>query len=204
MPNRDHWRGFRGGEAGPRGRDEAGSSPERGSESRSFRGATPSPARPTGGDPGFRVEDARLNAALDRYERERGGRRADYGHDQNYLPGYHEGGSRFGFFSLGGDAEPERARGSRPEPYRTAADQAFDRDIDQDLDPDYLHWRAQQMARHDRDYADWRRHQREQYDEEYRRFRAERRDDFHQRFQDWRAQRDAEASAAATPPEDKI
>jgi hypothetical protein len=177
MPNRDQWRGFGGGESGPRDRDGAGRS-GRGSEDRSFGAAARDPLR----DPVFRAEDARLNAALERQERVRGVRRPEYGHDQNYRPGYHEGGSRFGFFGFGRE----------------------DRDIDQDFDPDYLHWRAQQMARHDHDYADWRRHQREQYDEEYRRFRAERRDDFHQRFQDWRAQRDAAASAAATPPEDKI
>jgi len=171
MPNRDHWRGFRGGEAGPRDRNDPAAGPRPGPEGRAF------------SDPAFRAEDARLNAALDRHDRERGrARRPDYGHDQNYRPGYHEGGSRFGFFGLGRD----------------------DHDIDQDFDPDYLHWRAQQMERHDRDYADWRRHQHELYDEEYRRFRAERRDDFHQRFQDWRAQREAAASAAATPPEDKI
>jgi len=183
MPNRDQWRGFGRSESAGRDRDQAPGSTGRDSEGRVFGRAAGEPARDPGRDPVFRAEDARLDAALRREERARGGgRRPEYGHDQNYRPGYHEGGSRFGFFGLGRE----------------------DRDIDQDYDPDYLHWRDQQMARHDRDYGDWRRHQREQYDEEYRRFRTERRDDFHQRFQDWRAQRDAAASAAAVPPEDKI
>lgn len=193
MPIRDHWKGFGGGDPSRRDRDSR-SAPQRSGEGRSFVD-----------EAGFRAEQARLEAALARQERERGRPRApEYGHDQNYRPGYHEGGSRFGFFSLG------ETYGDRSgQAYGTRSDYAFNADIDQDFDPDYLHWRNQQLQRHDRDYADWRRHQREQYDEEYRRFRTERRDDFHQRFQDWRAQRDAEAnaSAAAAPakaPDDKI
>lgn len=178
MPNRNDPRGFGGptfgGERGrtdPRERSSAGrdesdrSSSDRGGEGRAF------------SDARARADDARLSAELGRFERSRGMRRADYGHDENYRPGYHEGGTRFGFFGV-----------SQGEYHRGLDDQEFD--------PDYLHWRGQQLQRHDRDYADWRRHQSEQYDEEYRRFRAERRDDFHQRFQDWRAQREA----AATPP----
>jgi len=50
--------------------------------------------------PDFEVEDARLSKALRRIERERAGHRgAEFGHDENYTPGYHEGGVRFGFFS---------------------------------------------------------------------------------------------------------
>lgn len=198
MPNRGHWLGFGGGDPSPRDRTDQGGPPRTGPEGRSF------------SDPGFRAEDARLDAALNRQERERGRmRRPEYGHDQNYRPGYHEGGSRFGFFGLGAGGEADRGPrgpgGRQGRPDWTAADYGFYQDIDQDLDPDYLHWRTQQLQRHDRDYADWRRHQLEQYDDEYRRFRAERRDDFHQRFQDWRAQRDAAAApAAGPPPDDKI
>jgi len=185
MPIRDYWRGLGGGDTGRPSRDDRDPGhgpPERHArpEDRSF-----------GADPGFQVEDARLGAALKRHERERSRTRpADYGHDGNFRPGYHEGGSRFGFFPLNQTYGADYA--SNPGV------------IDQDFDPDYLHWRAQQLQRHDRDYSDWRRHQCEQYDEEYRRFRAERRDDFHQRFQDWRAQRDAETKASATPPDDKV
>jgi len=195
MPTPDRWRGFRGGAAGPCDPDDRVASPR------------PAPQGRTFDDPGFRAEDARLNAALNRQDREPGRiRQPDYGHDQNYRPGYHEGGSRFGFFGLGrgGDAASARAPSGVRQGRASwrAGDDDLPSDIDQDLDPDYLHWRTQQLQRHDRDYADWRRQQREQYDDEYRRFRAERRDDFHQRFQDWRAQRDAAANSAA--PDDKI
>lgn len=109
-------------------------------------------------------------------------RPADYGHDENYRPGYHEGGTRFGFFGLG----PDR-------PAETPRSRSFAADPDQEFDPDYLSWRDQQMQRHDRDYGDWRREQLRKYDDDYWRFRSERREDFHQRFQDWRAQRGAES-----------
>ena len=125
----------------------------------------------------FEADDARLNADLDRYERTRPQLGpAQYGHDENYRPGYHQGGTRFGFFGIGGDD----GQGS----------------LDAgDFDPDYLAWRQRQMARHDRDYDGWRRDQMRQYDDDYWRFRTERREDFHQRFQDWRAQREAERAA---------
>jgi hypothetical protein len=35
-----------------------------------------------------------------------GPNRVDYPHDENYRPGYHEGGSRFGFFNGHDDADP--------------------------------------------------------------------------------------------------
>jgi hypothetical protein len=160
MPNRPDIQGPGGGRPSPsEGGGRAGSG-----EGRAF------------GDPGFRAEDRRLTTDIARYRTRFGPAHVDYGHDQNYRPGYHEGGTRFGFF--GGGAE-----------------QGVDRD--QEFDPDYLNWRDQQMQRHDRDYLDWRREQRQKYDNDYWRFRAERRDDFHQRFQDWRAQRDAEVAAKA-------
>lgn len=147
--------------------------PARGDDRRSFADMT------------FEAEDARLNAALERYER---GRPrfgpAEYGHDENYRPGYHQGGTRFGFF--GG---PDGAR------YDAGPQMGYARSLDeQDFDPDYLAWRQQQMARHDRDYGEWRREQMRRYDDDYWKFRAERREDFHQRFQDWRAQRDTDSS----------
>jgi hypothetical protein len=132
-----------------------------------------------GGDEGrsFRGEDAHLSAEMKRYNARFGPVHVDYGHDQNYRPGYHEGGSRFGFFGLENDRGVDR---------------------EQEFDADYLIWRDQQMQRHDRDYGDWRREQLRKYDDDYWRFRAERRDEFHQRFQDWRAQRETEADAAST------
>lgn len=132
----------------------------------------------------FEAEDARLNRDLDRYERER--RRfgpEQYGHDENYRPGYHMGGTRFGFF--GGREGAGYGPGPQPSEYSN-------RSIDeQEFDPDYLAWRQQQLAKHDRDYGEWRREQVRKYDDDYWRFRTERREDFHQRFQDWVAQRDA-------------
>lgn len=135
----------------------------------------------------FETDEERLNAELERYERSR--RRfgpAEYDHDENYRPGYHLGGSRFGFF--GGPGGAPYGPGPQPAEYRSIDDR--------DFDPDYLSWRQQQMVRHDRDYEEWRREQMRRYDDDYWRFRAERREDFHQRFQDWRDQRDAERAAA--------
>lgn len=137
----------------------------------------------------FEADDERLRAELERYERTRGRfGPAEFGHDENYRPGYHLGGTRFGFF---GGAEGA-GYGPGPQPsefgYRSIDDQ--------DFDPDYLSWRQRQMMRHDRDYSEWRREQMRRYDDDYWRFRAERREDFHQRFQDWRDQREAERAAA--------
>lgn len=58
-----------------------------------------------------------------------------------------------------------------------------------EFDPDYLHWRDEQLRLHDRDYQEWRRQQHQQYDDEYRRFRSERREGFGRSFQEWRSQR---------------
>jgi hypothetical protein len=174
MPNRNVTRGLGGPGDGDADRSEQDRSPPgRGvPESRSF------------GDPIFRSEDAHLKADLSRYAREQN-RIAppEYGHDQNYRPGYHEGGSRFGFF--------------RSDDYRRPQ-------ADQEFDPDYLGWRDRQLQKHDSDYVEWRREQQRKYDDDYWRFRAERREDFHQRFEDWRAQRDALAAAEARNPDDKL
>lgn len=171
MPNRYDTRGF-GSERGPRQGDRA---PER-REGRSF--DTPDY------DTHFRAEDARLNAALDRYERDRPHfGPEEYGHDENYRPGYHQGGTRFGFFG----GPNGSSVGAAPQPFRSLDEQ--------DFDPDYLSWRQSQLSKHDRDYGDWRREQMRRYDDDYWKFRSERREDFHQRFQDWLAQRDAEKTA---------
>jgi hypothetical protein len=59
----------------------------------------PDAAADTPADAGFEVEDERLNKALKRNERARAGSPgAEFGHDQTYRPGYHQGGVRFGFF----------------------------------------------------------------------------------------------------------
>ncbi|MDE2486301.1 MAG: hypothetical protein KGO51_02795 [Alphaproteobacteria bacterium] len=69
------------------------------------------------------------------------------------------------------------------------SDYAYHPQAGHEFDPDYLHWREEQMRSHDRDYHDWRRDQRQAYDDDYRRFRDERREHFGRTFQDWRAQR---------------
>jgi hypothetical protein len=63
-------------------------------------------------DDGFEVEDERLNKALKRYDRTRAGSPgAEFGHDQTYRPGYHQGGVRFGFFH---DADEKTAPADAP------------------------------------------------------------------------------------------
>jgi hypothetical protein len=153
----------------------------------------------------FEADDARLNAELDRYERTRSRfGPEEYGHDENYRPGYHLGGTRFGFFGGPHDAD----HGPRPQPTDYGpgpqpaeyGQRAMD---DRDFDPDYLAWRQRQFAKHDRDYGDWRREQMCRYDDDYWRFRTERREDFHQRFQDWRDQRETDRGAAPAANSEK-
>jgi hypothetical protein len=60
-----------------------------------------------------------------------------------------------------------------------------------ELEPDYVRWRDEQLRVHDRDYQDWRREQHQKYDEQYRQFRSERQRRFGQAFHEWRAQRSA-------------
>ena len=119
MPNRNDTRGFGGPGQGEDDRDrrdrEARGGPTRGpvrgDEGRAF------------GDPGFRAEDARLNAELNRYDRQRGRpARVEYGHDQNYRPGYHAGGSRFQTLlpiSKSGIATPVRSATTVSSPPKT-------------------------------------------------------------------------------------
>jgi hypothetical protein len=48
----------------------------------------------------FEAHDARLAAELKRYGQARAGSRGfEFGHDESYQPGYHDGGVRFGFFN---------------------------------------------------------------------------------------------------------
>jgi len=66
----------------------------------------------TPADVGFEVEDERLSKALKRYDRTRAGAPgAEFGHDQTYRPGYHQGGVRFGFFH-----DHDKPDGDKPKP----------------------------------------------------------------------------------------
>jgi hypothetical protein len=59
-------------------------------------------------DPSFDAHDARLDRELRRFDRMRAGSKgAEFGHDETYVPGYHEGGTRFGFFNLRSPAKPD-------------------------------------------------------------------------------------------------
>jgi hypothetical protein len=71
----------------------------------------PGAAAETPTEPEFEVEDARLNKALKRNERERAGSPgAEFGHDQTYRPGYHQGGVRFGFFHDYDEPKPPKRK----------------------------------------------------------------------------------------------
>lgn len=94
-----------------------------------------------------------------------------------------------------GDQPLPHDRGARD--FGPPADYAY-RPAQQDLEPDYVAWRDEQMRNHDRDYAGWRAEQHRRYDEDYRSFCGERRERFGQTFCQWRAQRDA--GLAPTPP----
>jgi hypothetical protein len=65
-----------------------------------------------GGDPTspsdetFEARDARLNKEMSGFDRARAGSKgAEFPHDETYTPGYHQGGTRFGFFN--GRDEPK-------------------------------------------------------------------------------------------------
>lgn len=64
----------------------------------------------------------------------------------------------------------------------------------EDLDPDYLAWRHQQLTLYDRDYAAWRDAQMQRHDQDYRIWRRDRGADAG--FSEWFAER-----AHATPPD---
>lgn len=190
MANRDQGWGFRGGrdqrDRWRRENERSRGDRDRPSEDRSFEGGEP-----------WRGE-ARYGA---RYDQDRTGYRG-----QEY--GMEGGRSHEMDAGRGRDDRDEREtwRPDRGEPYGDLElnprnrgveefgpphDYAYHPQAGREFDPDYLHWREEQMRGHDRDYHEWRRNQRQAYDEDYRRFRAERREHFGRSFQDWRAQQSA-------------
>jgi hypothetical protein len=112
--------------------------------------------------------------------RERDGRRGGQDHSRET---WRQGGpgAPYGDLELNANASGVRDFGA-PHDY------AYHPQAGHELDPDYLHWREEQMRAHDRDYHEWRKAQRERYDEDYRRFRAERREHFGRTFHQWRSQ----------------
>ncbi|HVI30794.1 hypothetical protein [Phenylobacterium sp.] len=81
------------------------------------------------------------------------------------------------------------ARTSGVEEFGAPHDYAYHPPQGHEFEPDYVHWREEQLRLHDRDYQEWRRHQHQQLDDEYRKFRTERRDTFGKNFHEWRSQR---------------
>jgi hypothetical protein len=66
------------------------------------------PEDPSFDAPTFEAHDARLDRELRRFDRIRAGSKgAEFGHDETYVPGYHQGGTRFGFFNLRSPAKPD-------------------------------------------------------------------------------------------------
>lgn len=88
-------------------------------------------------------------------------------------------------------------RGARE--FGPPADYAY-HPTEDDLEPDYVSWRDEQMRGHDRDYAGWRAEQHRRYDEDYRAFRGERRERFGQTFAEWRAGREAASAEKTAAP----
>lgn len=63
----------------------------------------------------FDAQDAKLDKALKRNDRDRAGSPgAEFGHDQTYRPGYHQGGVRFGFFHDNDEPKAPRATPGKP------------------------------------------------------------------------------------------
>ena len=86
------------------------------------------PEAPAPAEPIFEVDSPpedgvlRLARELRRFDRARAGARgAEFPHDESYAPGYHEGGTRFGFFSGNDETEspsntpPPAATPAKPE-----------------------------------------------------------------------------------------
>ncbi len=70
--------------------------------------------------------------------------------------------------------------------------------MDHGFDPDYLHWRENELTRHDTAYRDWRAAQASNYDTAYSTWRKSRQDQFHKDFNDWRSSQ-ASATTGQNP-----
>lgn len=91
---------------------------------------------------------------------------------------------RYGYDRPRSTADYDRGRYEdyvRPEPWQNASRPQST--SQHDYEPDYLHWRDQQMANYDRDYQDW---------------RAEKRQKFSSDFADWRNARGPQVQAENT------
>ncbi len=90
------------------------------------------------------------------------------------------------------------------------ADYAYHPGAETEFELEYLDWREEKLAGHDREYAAWRAEQQRRYDAEYRAFRGEWQERFDRSFAEWRNQQDAQdplvapAGEGARPPEDRV
>lgn len=190
MAERDQTRGFGGfgaGRGGGRDRREDERrmrERDRPSERRSFEGGEPWEAE---GRYGARYDQDRTGYGGQEYGME-GGRQHRRGHDRGQDRGDQRETWRPDQGEPYGDLE-FNARNRGAQEFGPPADYAYHPQAGHEFDPDYLHWREEQMRSHDRDYHEWRRAQRDSYDDDYRRFRHERRQQFGRSFEDWRNQR---------------
>lgn len=202
MANRDQsWgRGGRAGEERWR-RDENKSGGGRGPERRSF--------NDEGGEPwrgesryGARYDQDRSGYGGQEYGMEGGpGHRTTSERDRGWRGDERETDQREQWSPGGGEPYGElelNARNRGIQEFGAPHDYAYHPRAGHEFDPDYLHWREEQMRGHDRDYHEWRRTQRDRYDEDYRRFRSERREHFGRSFDDWRNQRNVTGGIADT------
>lgn len=90
------------------------------------------------------------------------------------------------------------------------ADYAYHPSAEIEFELEYLDWREERLADHDRDYAVWRAEQQRRYDAEYRAFRGEWQERYDRSFAEWRSRLDSQdplsapASEGLRPPEDRV
>jgi hypothetical protein len=135
------------------------------------------------GAPGYRAQGERGDTArFGDVASPQGGEPYGYAGQEYGLeghPGVSGGGSGWGFDRKAQGAGQDPAAYGRQTPSHP----------DREFDPEYLHWREEQMRAHDRDYQDWRREQHRRYDDQYRQYRSERQRHFGEAFHQWRSQR---------------
>lgn len=87
------------------------------------------------------------------------------GHDQGRAQGMQSGG-----WSQGGDY----GRSERGQAWGGPSQESRQQGSHHDFEPDYLHWREQQMAKCDRDYAEWRNEKRQKFSSDFEGWRNSR------------------------------
>jgi hypothetical protein len=140
-------------------------------------GGGPQYGRDDGG-PGYGSQDPRGSGYAGSY-RERGYGERSHGRRHQAGPAYASGRQDDHGYAPGGQIWQGSGRGMGGQTHEH-----------HDFEPDYLHWREQQLSAFDKDYSDW---------------RNERRQKFSSDFDDWRRNRPrSEASGDHTPAENPI